>query len=137
MGGQRIPTRYETTGRYFAEARKGVRGESGVVILVNPDRYFLGQRTQQWLYLRQCAHIYQRHAIVENGERALKLEDEESADCVALRELINNPSPPGASQSMLRAAIESDMDRLLRDESRWRQVLPGPLRRVSFNGCKG
>jgi hypothetical protein len=133
---QRVPTRYETAGQYFAEARMGTRGETATVIYINPDRYFLGQRTQQWLYLRQCAHIQLRHAIVNGGERALRLENEERADCVAFSNLVKDPSQ-GASAGMLRASIESDMDRLLKEERMWRQVLPGPVRRISFDRCSG
>jgi hypothetical protein len=137
---RRVPTRYDVAAtNYFAEAR--VDGQSAA-IYINPDRYFLGQRTQQWLYQRQCVHIQKDHAIAKPddrgqkpGERAPKPEDEEEADCLAMREMANSPAQ-GSSVRTLRAAVESDMERVLK-EDRWRQVMPGPQRRISFDKCPG
>jgi hypothetical protein len=129
---QPVPTRYDAAAtRFFAEARIVARGMPPVAIFVNPDRYFLGERTQQWLYQRQCVHIQQGHRIAFEGERGLQPEDEEKADCEGLRTLIQ-AEPPAAR--MLRQSIESDMQRVLR-ENRWPQVLPGPQRLIAFDRC--
>lgn len=133
---RRVPTRYDVAAtNYFAEAR--VDGLSAT-IYINPDRYFLGQRTQQWLYQRQCVHIQKGHAIARPGERTPstpKPEDEVEADCLAMREMANSPAQ-GSSIRTSRAAVESDMERVLK-EDRWRQVMPGPQRRISFDKCPG
>ncbi|WP_372528467.1 hypothetical protein [Piscinibacter sp.] len=140
-----VPTRYDPAAtRFFAEARvlsaterrEGLeKGVPPAAIYVNPELYFLGQQTQQWLFLRQCIHIQRDHLIAKAGERGLRPEDEEQADCLALRELTRSPSQ-SSSMRTLRASIESDMERVLR-EDRWRQVLPGPQRRISFDKCPG
>lgn len=137
-----VPIIYSASGtRFFAEA--GVpaaedRGLRPLAIRVNPQRYYLGQRTQQWLYLRQCVHIQQDHPIVKFGERALNPLDEEESDCLAFQQMANGPvkgsSPTGSSLRMVGASIESDMERVLR-EGRWSEVLPGPQRRISFDRC--
>ena len=63
-----VSTVYSTTKtRYFAEAGSD---RSTSVIYVNPELYFLGQRTQQWLYQRQCVHIQKNHLIASVGESA-------------------------------------------------------------------
>lgn len=147
-----VPIIYTASGtRFFAEAsvvpateRQAAleRGVPPVAIRVNPELYFLGQRTQQWLYLRQCVHIQEEHPIARLGESALNPLHEEQADCMALEQLVNSPakgSSPSSSISSsmrrtVRASIESDMDRVLR-ENRWNQVLPGPQRRISFDRC--
>lgn len=142
-----VPIIYTASGtRFFAEAsvvpaaeRQAARerGLPPVAIRVNPELYFLGQRTQQWLYLRQCVHIQQDHPIARLGERALTPLDEEQADCMAFQQMVNSPvkgSSSTAPMSMVQASIESDMDRVLR-ENRWNKVLPGPQRRISFDRC--
>ncbi len=53
-----------------------------------------------------------------------------------MRELTRSPSSQGSSIRTLRVSIESDMERVLR-EDRWRQVLPGPQRRILFDKCPG
>lgn len=125
---------------YFAEARMVrpeerpeavARGVPLVAIYVNPERYFLGERTQQWLYQRQCVHLQQRHRIATEGVRALDPADEARADCEGLRALAQ--ADPKAAR-MVRLSIESDMQRLLRD-GRWSQVLPGPQRVIAFDRC--
>lgn len=131
---RQVVTVYDGTRQYFAQAISMRRGEqtarrreqSPFVIYVNPNFYFLGSQTQQWLYLRQCAHIQEGHRIVEDGVRALNMQDEVQADCAAARAL-------HASVRTLYA-IERDMDRALR-EGRWDKVLPGPRRRISLKSC--
>jgi len=129
--GGRILTRYDPSAtRQFAEAR---RNGGTITIFVNPERYFLGQRTQQWLYQRQCVHVQGNHAVVNSG-RDLRLEDEVQADCQALRQMLMT-NDQGSSKT-LRISIEGDMERVLR-EGRWSQVLPGPQRKVLFDRCPG
>lgn len=135
-----IGPRYDATAtRYFAEARVIGSGGSGaaVEIVVNPTIYFLGQRTQQWLFLRQCVHLQKNHDIVRGGERAMLIEQELEADCQAVRDLAGSTTAQqsiGSSARTLRVSIESDMERLLRDKQ-WSAVLPGPQRRISFDKC--
>lgn len=138
--GQPVPIRYDVTIRFFAEARviqaseRAAAAERGVppaAIVVNPERYFLGERTQQWLYQRQCVHIQQGHRIAIHGEPALEPAEEEKADCEGLRVLTKGDP---AAVRMLRLSIESDLQRVLR-ENRWSQVLPGPPRVVAFDRC--
>lgn len=133
--GRPVPIVYNATKtRYFAEASPDL---SPSVIYVNPELYFLGQRTQQWLYQRQCVHIQKEHPIATKGEQALRPEDEEEADCLAMLELsasLAKGASQGSSLRMLRSSVESDMERLLKEE-RWRQVLPGPQRRILFDKC--
>jgi hypothetical protein len=134
--GVRIPTQFDSSRRSFAEAAPIRRSSSPrparFVIYINPERTFLGRETQQWLYYRQCAHIVERHAVIEHGERALQIRDEEQADCwAAQRMLRGKKSPPPA----ILYAIERDLDRVLRD-GRWNAVLPGPQRRIALSSCK-
>ena len=143
--GQPVPTRYDPAATpHFAQARvlpmaqraEGLmKGIPLAAIHVNPERYFLGQRTQQWLYLRECVHIQREHPIARAGERGLRPEHEEEADCLALLDLAKSPRQTSSLRT-LRVAIESDMERVLR-EGRWRLVLPGPQRRISFDKCPG
>ncbi len=130
-----VSPRYDATAtRYFAEAR---RSGNVMEIVVNPTIYYLGQRTQQWLFLRQCVHLKMNHEIVLGGERALRIEQELEADCQAMRDLAGSATAKeaiGSSPRTLRVSIESDMERLLRDKQ-WSAVLPGPQRRISFDKC--
>ena len=142
----RVVVRYDPAAtRYFAEARvvppeersEAQRRNVPVLsIVVNPTLYFLGQRTQQWLFLRQCVHIQQRHRIAERGERALLPEDEERADCQALSAMIDRGLGQGSTRGALVLAIESDMERVA-GMGRWREVLPGPARRIALGKCPG
>ncbi len=128
----RVQTRADPRQRYFAVASSVLTGPlAGTYeIRVNPERTYLGKATQEWLYLRQCAHIVQRHGVL-TGEQSYKLRDEEDADCWAVRELVKKS---GGSPRILYS-IESDMDRVLNDATRWREVLPGPQRRVLLSNC--
>jgi hypothetical protein len=77
--------------RHFATAASTSTGSSSAgnvyEIRVNPERTYLGKATQEWLYLRQCAHIRERHEVLK-GERGFALRDEEDADCRAVQELM-------------------------------------------------
>lgn len=134
--GASIPTQVDLRQRYFALAAKApARGSTpssgaGLVIYINPERTYLGRQTQQWLYLRQCAHIVDRHQVLFQGEQSLNIRDEEAADCWAAKMLTTS-----AGSSRVLYSIESDMDRLAREPDRWREVLPGPQRRISFSSC--
>jgi hypothetical protein len=131
--GTRVQTRVDSRQRYFATAGTVFAGSNPVgsfEIRVNPERTYLGKATQEWLYLRQCAHISERHEVVTN-EKGLKLRDEEDADCRAVQELMKKS---GSSPRILYS-IESDMERVLNDPNRWREVLPGPQRRVQLSSC--
>jgi len=132
IGNRPIQVRYESSTPVFAQARQS-SSSSPPVIFVNPEVYFVGRETQQWLYERQCVHIQRNHAVLREGEKGLRLEDEELADCTALTAMTTGSTP----NRSLRAAIESDMQRVTQDETRWRQVLPGPRRRISFQRCPG
>ena len=135
MRGAKVPVQYDGSRRYFAEAGlpRGSMPRSSVVyvIYINPERTYLGRQTQQWLYLRQCAHINDQHKVVTAGASALSIRDEEAADCSAARRI----SPEGLSSKTLYG-IESDMGRVVR-EGRWGEVLPGPERRISFASSCG
>ena len=100
-------------------------------IVVNPERYYLGRWTQQWLYLRQCAHVNEGHPIATEGLRGLRIRDEEEADCWAARHLMQ-----GTKKLSTRTlySIERDMERVVK-EDRWDEVLPGPQRRISLSSC--
>jgi hypothetical protein len=131
--GGRVQTQVDLRQRYFALAGPVLTGPlagNAYVIYINPERTYLGRSTQQWLYLRQCAHINERHPVLK-GEQALNIRDEEAADCWAVRELLKT----SGSSSRILYSIESDMDRLLSDVNRWREVLPGPQRRVLLSSC--
>lgn len=132
--GARIQTRVDPRQRYFATAASASRGSSSAgnvyEIRINPERTYLGKATQEWLYLRQCAHIRERHEVLK-GERGFALRDEEDADCRAVHELMKKS---GGSPRILYS-IESDMERVLKDPNRWREVLPGPQRRVLLSSC--
>ena len=133
-----VPVRYDTSVSVFAEARPARPGSSGaapVIIHVNPDVYFVGRQTQQWLYRRQCVHILENHSVVRDGEKGLRLADEEQADCAALA-AVAGPSSSPASSRAVRASIESDMQRASRDD-KWHRLLPGPQRRISLERCAG
>jgi hypothetical protein len=132
-----VPVRYDTGVSVFAEARlarPGSPSTAPVIIHVNPDVYFVGRETQQWLYQRQCVHIRQNHSVVRDGERGLRLADEEQADCAALA--VAGLSSSASSSRALRASIESDMQRASRD-GKWHRLLPGPQRRISLDRCPG
>lgn len=132
--GTRVQTRVDPRQRYFATAGPHFVGSNPIgsfEIRVNPERTYLGKATQEWLYLRQCAHISERHEVVVKGEQGLKLRDEEDADCRAVQELMKKS---GSSPRILYS-IESDMERVLNDPNRWREVLPGPQRRVQLSSC--
>jgi hypothetical protein len=133
LRGAKVPTQYNVSQKYFAEAgplRSSMQRTDRVyVIYINPERTFLGRQTQQWLYLRQCAHIVAGHRVISAGERGLTIQDEEAADCWAAREISQ-----GGSASKTLYGIESDMERLVRD-GRWSEVLPGPERRISLVSC--
>jgi hypothetical protein len=139
-GKRHVPIKYDTSLQFFAEARliakaeqkmASDRGMSIYVIYINPSRYFLDRYTQQWLYLRQCAHITLKHSVIPEGMHGLKIEDEQRADCQAIREM---QSSPGFSTRQIYS-IERDIERLSR-ENRWGQVLAGPQRRISLESCK-
>ncbi|MEX8520649.1 MAG: hypothetical protein AB3X44_19255 [Leptothrix sp. (in: b-proteobacteria)] len=125
-----IPIKYDRAATVFAEARVGY---SGPVIVINPNVYFVGRQTQQWLYQRQCVHIQQGHSVVREGEKGMLLADEESADCGALTAVAAQFS---SSARTLRAAIESDVQRAIRDGN-WRWLFTGPQRRISLDKCPG
>lgn len=112
-------------------ARRPSEQLSPYVIFINPDRYYLGRETQQWLYLRQCARISRGDQISEQGARELPIREEELADCWALRAMAEDSK----TQSYLRSSIERDMERVLRD-NRWREVLAGPQRRIALDQCR-
>jgi len=140
-GGKRVRAVYDPSKQFFAQARlipsserrsAEERGLSQYVIYVNPERYFLGRETQQWLYTRQCAHIVLEHPVVRQGERGLNLRDEVEADCWAVREMSSGRSQ--LSRSAIYS-IERDMERVIR-ENRWSEVLPGPKRRINLSSCK-
>jgi len=68
---------------------------------------------------------------VLKGERGFALRDEEDADCRAVQELMKKS---GGSPRILYS-IASDMERVLKDPNRWREVLPGQQRRVLLSSC--
>jgi len=132
---------YDSSLQVFAEVRPVPqreqsiameRGLSPYVIHINPELYYLGRYTQQWLYLRQCAHIRERHAVIQEGIRGLRIEDEQQADCQAIRAMRTDQDTPVTSRQIY--SIERDIERLLR-ENRWSQVLAGPQRRISLESC--
>jgi hypothetical protein len=132
---RRVPAEFNFRQQFFAvaaPARTGPLAASAFVIYINPERTYLGRQTQQWLYLRQCAYIAEQPQMVrgERVEQGVNLRQEEGADCWAVRELLKG----GKSPSILYS-IENDMDRLTRDADRWREVLPGPQRRVMLSSC--
>ena len=134
QNGAPVRMQLSTSTRFFAETGRAraptSRGDASMyIIYINPERTFLGRPTQQWLYLRQCAHIRERHPVINEGERALSVRDEEMADCWAARELVRGGESPKTLY-----VIESDMARLIRDR-RWGEVLPGPERRISLLSC--
>lgn len=139
---QPVPTRYDPNARFFAEARiapaaereaAARRGVPLVAIHINPEIYFIGRQTQQWLYLRQCVHLQKQHRILQSGERGLSLDEEEAADCGAAQALTRS-APPGTNTRTLFYSIESDIERALKLD-RWRQLLPGPQRRIVLANC--
>lgn len=121
-----VEARYEPSRPFFAEAVE-VRG-GAYAIYINPTLYYLGNDTQQWLYLRQCAHINENTVGV--SARRLTIGDEEEADCWAVKEL----KKQSQVSSRTLYAIERDMERVVR-EKRWKEVLPGPPRRISLLSC--
>ena len=123
-----VPTRYDVKVRFFAEAQA-----KPPAILVNPEIFFIGRQTQQWLYLRQCVHLRLQHRIVQQGERALSLDEEELTDCLAAKELAASKEF-GSNARTLMYSIESDIERALKQD-RWRQLLPGPQRRIALSNC--
>ena len=133
--GARVPAQIDVKQRYFALVGTApVRGSSprpgsGFVIFINPDRTYLGRQTQQWLYLRQCAHIVEGHQALK-GQPGQNVRDEEAADCWAARELARTTGSP-----RVLYAIESDIERLIKESDRWREVLPGPQRRIALSSC--
>ena len=135
----KVATIYDPYVQVFAEVRRLPKSEripasqagvSSYMIYVNPERYYLGRQTQQWLYQRQCVHIIRGHAVAQSGLRGLNIKDEEVADCQAARDMSN----AGLSSRDLYS-IERDIERIAR-EGLWNQVLPGPQRRVSLSSCK-
>lgn len=127
--GREVRVRYDSRFETFAEARLGPPGPA--VIYINPDVYFVGSETQQWLYERQCIHIQRDDPVIRDGERGLKLEDEERVDCLALK-VMTDQRP--SSARTLRSSIESDIGRAMK-EDKWRRLLPGPPRRVLLQRC--
>ena len=103
-------------------------------IVVNPERYFIGNWTQQWLYLRQCAHINLAHPIRDEGDKGFNFDDEESADCWAVNRLREDPLEQGFSDRALRD-IERDIAYVVK-KGLWRELLPGPERPVDLMACK-
>lgn len=131
--GARVQTRVDPRQRYFAVAGQAFTGSTptnAYEIRINPERTYLGKATQEWLYLRQCAHINLRHEVLR-GEQGRKLRDEEEADCWAVQELIKK----SGTSSRILYSIESDMERVVNNAERWREVLPGPPRRVQLSSC--
>ena len=113
--GQRVPTDYDGSRQLFAEvdrvpARKREEAKekdlSEFMIVINPERWFLGRWTQQWLYFRQCGHINEEHPIIREQLRGLRIRDEEEADCWAVRQLVEGPVK---LSSRTLYAIERDM----------------------------
>ena len=123
-----VQVRYDSSRPYFAEADRDSR-TGRYTIYVNPELYFLGRQTQQWLYLRQCGHIVLNHRVVQDRVRGLRIEDERTADCWAARRVLQSG---GSSRTLY--SIERDMERVIR-ENRWGRVLPGPQRRISIRSC--
>lgn len=136
-----VTTRYSSSSRLFAEVRRlspeeqrlaAERGISTYLIYINPDRYYLGRQTQQWLYLRQCAYIQKGHDIGTSGLRSINIRNEEIVDCFAMRAL-SRANPQISSRTAY--AIERDIERAIA-KGRWGEILPGPQRRVSLTSCK-
>ena len=108
------------------------KGLSPYYIVINPERYYLGQDTQIWLYYRQCAHIQQQHSIVREDPRKPDIQDEQEADCLAIKAMESDPDIHFSKR--LIDSIERDIERLIR-EKRWSEVLTGPQRRISLRRC--
>ncbi len=137
--GRQIPTIYDSNLPVFAEARMLSRAEqreakekgiSAYFIVVNPERYYLGQYTQIWLYRRQCAHILEQHKVVREGYRQLEMRDEQQADCLAIEAMQKDTNLSNRQID----SIERDIERLIQ-KKRWAEVLPGPQRRISLRRC--
>lgn len=138
--GRQVSTWYDSLLQVFAEVRMlpgaqqyeaKIKGVSEYVIVINPERYYLGRYTQSWLYQRQCAHIQQNHKVITNP-RAFDYQEEQSVDCLAIQ-LMRSDKNLNLSNRQIDS-IERDLERLIRNRQ-WADVLPGPERRVSLKGC--
>jgi len=113
-----------------AESQPGPE-ESPFVIYINPELFYLGNLTQIWLYQRQCAHIKENHALIHTSSSRIDMEEEERADCIAVRLMLEQRPNLGERDIY---SIERDMNRVNR-ENKWREVLPGRERNISLRSC--
>jgi len=139
--GRRVMTVYQPSRGAFAEAKPlpksernsaTERGLSTYAIYVDPERYYLSRLSQRWLFLRQCAHIWSNNDILYKGESGLNIDQEEEADCWAVSELLKRDS---RATTKTLYAIERDIERAA-EEGRWREILPGPKRRIKVSSCR-
>jgi hypothetical protein len=139
--GRPIPTEYDSNLPVFAEARMLPRAEweeaksKGVslyVIVINPERYYLGRYTQIWLFRRQCARIQKMGKAISQGYRRLNMRDEQQVDCMAVEAMQSDPDIRLSNRTI--ESIERDIERLIRNK-RWGEVIAGPQRRISLKRC--
>jgi len=130
-----VPTEYDKRLPSFAKVvvHRSDRGER-YIIVVNPTHYYLSRETQQWLYLRQCAHIrlghdYALHA--QNEEPNLR--EEREADCWAITTMLEDKKYGFSERGISK--IQRDIDELEKNSERWRDVFGGPRRRVYTYDC--
>jgi hypothetical protein len=139
--GRPIRSLYDSSLPKFAEARMlsraeqreaKERGVSAYVIVVNPERYYLGRYTQIWLYRRQCARIQMIRENINKRNRQLHMGEEYDVDCMAVQAMQEDKRIRFSQRTI--DSIERDIERLLVNE-RWYEVLPGPQRRVALKRC--
>lgn len=139
--GLTIKTVYDSSLQVFAEAkmiRKTERerarqvGISPFAVYVNPERYYLSQYTQRWLYYRQCVLIAEFPREIMQAEQRINIDLEYQLDCRALQILRSDPKAEISYRQI--QSIERDMERVLRD-NRWSEILPGPERKIHLMEC--
>lgn len=136
-----VRTEYDSNLPVFAEARMLPRGEWRVAksrglslyyIVINPERYYLGRYTQNWLYRRQCARIQMKREQISERHRQPNISEEQKADCMAVKAMQKDDSIRFSQRTI--DSIERDIERLIRSK-RWGEVLAGPQRRISLKQC--
>lgn len=129
-----IPTDYDDRLASFAKVIiNPSNGGEEYVIKVNPTHYYLSRETQQWLYLRQCAHIQLSHQVMRTTNNETNLREEKEADCWAIRTMLTDRKFYFSERGISK--IQRDIEKLERDRQRWQEIFGGLRRRVYTNEC--
>lgn len=130
-----VPTEYDRRLPSFAKVVVNRSGKhEKYIIVVNPSHYYLSRETQQWLYLRQCAHIRLKHdyALHAKNEKP-NLREEREADCWAITRMLKDKQYRFSERGISK--IQRDIEDLARSSERWRDIFGGPRRRVYTYDC--